>query len=135
MVNQQFAFAVHTLAALAANPKQGMTSESIASSVNTNPVVIRRLLAKLSKSALVETQMGKNGGVRLKKSPQEITLKDIYLAIQSRTLLSANENETNRKCPISCKMKNIMESVINEAEQATLNHLETIKLSDLAKQF
>ncbi len=135
MVNQQFAFAVHTLAALAANPKQGMTSESIAQSVNTNPVVIRRLLAKLSKSALVETQMGKNGGVRLKKSPQEITLKDIYLAIQNRTLLAANENETNRKCPISCKMKSIMEEVINEAEEATLNHLETIKLSDLAKQF
>lgn len=134
MVNQQFAFAVHALAALAVSPDQTMTSELIASSVNTNPVVIRRLLSKLSKSSLIETHLGKKGGAKLIRKPEQITLKDIYEAIQERTLISQNTKETNRKCPISCKMKDIMKKIVLQAEKATLDHLASIRLSDLTKE-
>lgn len=133
MVNQQFAFAVHTLAALAISPDHPITSEYIASSVNTNPVVIRRLLSKLSKSSLIETQLGKNGGVRLKKSPEQITLKDIYESIQDRTLISQNTKEANKKCALSCKMKDIMKGIVSQSENAMLEYLSTIKLSDITK--
>lgn len=134
MVNQQFAFAVHTLTALSVNKQGAMTSDQIAKSVNTNPVVIRRLLAKLSKNALVETQLGKNGGVKLKKKPQDITLKDIYMAINDKKLISENENAANKKCPISCKMKTLMKDIIDNSEKATLKYLSTIKLSELSEQ-
>lgn len=134
MVNQQFAFAVHALSLLAAHPEKSVTSEAIAKSVNTNPVVIRRLLSKLSKNALVETQLGKKGGVRLKKKPEDITLKSIYLALQNRSLIAENENATNKKCAISCHMKEVMKTVIQKTEMATLDYLETIRLSDLTDE-
>lgn len=134
MVNQQFAFALHTLSILAVNTNGAMTSEFIAASVNTNPVVIRRLLSKLSKSSLVETQLGKNGGVRLKKAPSEITLKDIYESLYEKSLISASAKEANKKCPISCKMKQITQDIIDHTEQATIKYLESVTLSDIQKQ-
>ncbi len=64
MVNQQFTFAVHIMTALACAPGL-MDSQTLAASVNTNPVVVRRLLLALRRAGLIETQAGKNGGARL----------------------------------------------------------------------
>ena len=89
MVNQKFATAVHILTNLAysqcpkANPKQSgklNNSDVIAESVNTNPVVIRRLIKYLTVAGLVKTTRGKAGGIQLSKDPRDITLKDIFCA-------------------------------------------------------
>lgn len=58
-----------------------MTSEQLLSSIRTNPTVVRRLLAKLVDAGLIESYKGKSGGVKLTKSPKEISLKDIYGAV------------------------------------------------------
>ncbi len=81
MVNQQFATAVHVLTALACNKKELMNSDKLATSVNTNPVVIRRLLPQLTKAKIVVTVRGKSGGVKLEKEPGNINLEDIYQAL------------------------------------------------------
>lgn len=154
MVNQQFAFAVHALSLLAREyncdnhnvrrdnsnraersaVSMPMTSDFLASSINTNPVVIRRLLSKLSKSGLIETQLGKKGGVKLKKNPKQITLRDIFESVQSKSLISENKNKENKKCVISCKMKVLMSGIIDKAEEATLKYFESVTLAEITAQ-
>lgn len=134
MVNQQFATAVHVLTALACNKKELMNSDSLATSVNTNPVVIRRLLSLLTKAKLVTTSRGKSGGVRLAKDPGSITLKDIYLALLPTETIAPRYKTPHKECAVSCSMFSIMSNVADGTQKAMLKYLETQKLSDLSKK-
>ncbi len=134
MVNQQFATAVHVLTALAFNKKNLMSSDTLARSVNTNPVVIRRLLSQLTKAHLVSTTRGKTGGVTLAKEPQAITLKDVYLALSPTDPMAPRDKSPHKECPVSCSMFAIMSTVSEGTQRATLKYLDSQKLSDLIKK-
>ena len=56
------------MTALAFSPGEVIGSQTLAASVNTNPVVVRRLLLALRRARLIETFTGKHGGARLRKS-------------------------------------------------------------------
>jgi DNA-binding IscR family transcriptional regulator len=71
------------LTALAFSPEEVIGSQTLAASVNTNPVVVRRLLLALRRARLIETFTGKHGGARLRKRPNDISLADIYDAVES----------------------------------------------------
>jgi DNA-binding IscR family transcriptional regulator len=62
MVNSKLTVGVHILALLAMMGETQLTSEQIAGSVNTNPVVIRRLLGLLRTAGYVESTSGPGGG-------------------------------------------------------------------------
>lgn len=134
MVNQQFATAVHVLTALAFNKKNLMSSDALALSVNTNPVVIRRLLSLLTRAHLVATTRGKAGGVRLAKEPQLITLKDVYVALSPTDPLAPREKVPQKDCAVSCAMYSIMSTISEGTQKVTLKYLESQKLSDLIKK-
>ena len=134
MVNQQFATAVHVLTALAFHRKELMSSDSLALSVNTNPVVIRRLLSMLTKASLVETTRGKSGGVKLSKEPSQINLKDVYLALSPVDPMAPRDKSPQKNCPVSCAMYAIMTSVSLGSQKVTLKYLESQKLSDLIRK-
>src|SRR5678816_27793 len=93
--SSRFAVAVHVLAVLGYIERHGASSVSsrmIATSVNTNPVVIRKLLRSLKKAGLVRSKEGKGGGVRLAKNAALISLRDIYRAVEtSESLLGVNK--------------------------------------------
>ncbi|MGZ3691350.1 MAG: RrF2 family transcriptional regulator [Pseudobdellovibrio sp.] len=133
MVNQQFATAVHILTALACN-KELMSSDVLATSVNTNPVVIRRLLSMLTKNKLVVTTRGKSGGVKLAKEPSQINLKDVYLAVSPSESIAPRNKSPHKECAVSCAMFSIMTGIADGANKATLKYLESHKLSDLSKK-
>lgn len=134
MVNQQFATAVHILTALAFNQKHLMSSDSLAKSVNTNPVVIRRLLSLLTKSNLVQTTRGKAGGVKLAKEPQLITLKDVYTALSPAEAIAPRDKSPHKECPVSCAMFTIMTNIADGSHKAMMKYLESQKLSDIIKK-
>lgn len=134
MVNQQFATAVHILTALAFNKKKLLNSEVLAASVSTNPVVIRRLLSLLTKSELVTTLRGKAGGVRLAKEPNEITLKDVYIAINLSDSICTSLKTPSKECPVSCSMQAILATISDGTQKSILKYLESQKLSDLIKK-
>ncbi|MFZ1701010.1 MAG: Rrf2 family transcriptional regulator, partial [Pyrinomonadaceae bacterium] len=69
--------AVHILTMLAKAGDENVKSECIAGSVNTNPVVIRRILGQLNTAGLVASQTGAFGGTRLAKLPGDISLCEI----------------------------------------------------------
>ena len=75
--------AVHVLAVLAYKQGDHVTSSLLASSVNTNPVVIRRLLLTLQRAKLVETRKGFGQGSRLTRSPAKIGLDEVFRAAEA----------------------------------------------------
>lgn len=111
-----------------------MDSAQLARSVNTNPVVVRRLLLALRQAGLIETFAGKNGGARLAKGASQISLRDIYDAVEPRPVIAISKRKAWRSCPVSCRMKEIMTSVSESAEDAMRNHLSTVTLQKLVRQ-
>lgn len=112
------------------------TSEFIASSVQVNPVVIRRILLQLKEAGLIEVARG-SGGAALKKRPEDITLLDIYRAVdcvEEKGLFHFHENP-NSKCPIGCHIHEILDDKLIQAQHAMEDSLSMTRLSDLLAYF
>jgi Rrf2 family protein len=121
MVNSRFTVALHVLCLLAHQPAQPLTSEFIAGSVNTNPVVIRRILATLRKAGLVKSRPGVAGGWELVGQPSAITLGRVYQLIRPGTVFALHTNKPNPRCPIG---KNVQQGLLGHYRkaQAALEH-------------
>lgn len=112
--NSQFAIAVHILTVLAkAGEENNVKSEYIAASVNTNPVVIRRLLGDLSQAHLVISQTGANGGTRLAKCPNLINLADVHKAVSCGKTFALHR-QTNDDCQIGKNIQCVLEKLQTE---------------------
>ncbi|MGI9088827.1 MAG: Rrf2 family transcriptional regulator [Chthoniobacterales bacterium] len=133
MVNQQFTFAVHIMTALAFS-NEVMDSKTLAASVNTNPVVVRRILLALRRAKLVETFAGTHGGAKLRKKPGQISLVEIYDAVEPRPVIAINQRKAWRHCDVSCHMKAIMSSVAKSTDEAVRKHLRRITLKQLVEK-
>ncbi len=135
MDNKQFATAIHVMLSLSMNKEDSLVSSTeLAQSVNTNPVVIRRILGKLQKAQLIETIKGQYGGVRIKADANKITLNDIYQAVQNKQLISTSERKIQKNCPISRCMQNVMCGIATGVESATTSYLSSVKLVSLKKK-
>lgn len=138
MVNVQFATTVHIMLALSLIAKGECTklpnSEGLAESIQTNPVVVRRLLSLLNKAGLIKSARGKNGGVQLNKNPNDINLKDIYLALEIEDSIKPHNKTPQKECPVSCSIHSIMCSITEGYQKTNLKYLESLKLSDLIKK-
>lgn len=137
MVNVQFATSVHIMLALGLMSKETgrlPNSDSLAESIQTNPVVVRRLLSLLNKAGLIKSTRGKNGGVQLKKNSSEINLKDIYLALEIEDCVKPHNKPPHKDCPVSCSIHGIMSGIAEGYHKTNLKYLESHKLSDLLKK-
>ena len=77
----------------------GVCSDALAGSVNTNPVVIRRLLSQLRKAGLVTTQKGSCGGATLCASPEEISLDAVYRAVEPMASFAPHPQQAESALP------------------------------------
>ena len=101
--NSRMTVAVHVLSYLVfASRKRPdpVTSEQIARSVRTNPVVIRRLLGQLRRAGLVRSRRGAHAGWSLAQDPKAIRLLDVYDAVQDDPLFGMHASPPNPRCPI-----------------------------------
>src|SRR5438874_7525279 len=106
--NSRFAVGVHVLAYLAYRKGGAVPSSEIAASVDTNPVVIRRLLSALMKARLVSAQKGAGGGFALASAPGNISLLSIYRAVEPRTDRGLSHFAPNHRCPVGAKIEHIL---------------------------
>jgi Rrf2 family transcriptional repressor of oqxAB len=132
MEDLRFVSSLHIMIYLADSAKSDklMTSSELASGINANPALIRKLLLPLAQAGLIETFQGKTGGAKLARPAKQITLKEIYLASVDREVAFSREN-VNENCPISCSMKKIFCGVAEGMENARLTHLEGTTLQQL----
>lgn len=132
MLDQRFAASVHIMTLLAAHSDELQTSEFLAKTISTNPTVVRRLVGKLVEAGLVDSFKGKTGGVRISKTPKEITLKDIYKASTTdKSLVNCRDVDVPKACKVSCSMREIFEGVSEGLEANSMAYLAKIKLSDI----
>ena len=131
--NSRFAVAVHVMTALAYRDGESLSSPMLAESVMTNPVVIRRLVARLHRAGLVEARAGKSGGVRLGRRPESITLLDVFRAVEGGSPFVLPDKPENKACAVSCAMKKLLSSVLAETDRAMSKSLERVRLSDLVE--
>lgn len=129
--NCRFAVAVHTCALLAIEGSQPVTSEWIAGSVNTNPVVIRRIVSALARAGLVTTLRGANGGSQLAKPAGAITLLAIAKAVDEDEAPALHNQPPNPLCPVGRNIQTALVKVIDQAEAAREAVLAATLLADV----
>ncbi|WP_242332949.1 MULTISPECIES: Rrf2 family transcriptional regulator [Anaeromyxobacter] len=127
--------AIHILTLLAHEASgEPVTSEYIAGSVGTNPVVIRRLLAMLRKSKLVRSQGGPGGGWQLVVPARGITLRDVYRAVESEALFPLHASTPNPRCPVGRTIQAALAGRYGEARLALERDLERTTIADLLQE-
>lgn len=132
--SSRFAVAVHVLTLMAWAEEEPLKSEHVAESVNTNPVVIRRMLCELAESKLVVSQTGSMGGSRLARKPEDITLLDIYQAVESRGVFSLHRHPPNPDCPVGVNIGPVLNDVLDEVDSAVEGVLANITLRDAVRR-
>ncbi len=132
-VNTQFSIAVHVLAAIA-HYEKNFTSEVLAGSVNANPVFVKRILVKLSKAKLVKATVGKSGGYDLARSPESISLFDIYSAVSPPSAFAIHTYAKKKWCVVSSNIKEAMGEVLSDTQKAVENDLKQTMLADVVSK-
>jgi Rrf2 family protein len=130
-INTQFPIAVHIMAALGYRSGKDTTSAELAMSVNTSPSFVRRTLAKLSRAGLVETATGKAGACWLAKDAKDISLLDIYEAVDAPKAFSIHEYTEQKQCPVSCHIKDALDKALAKTQMAMEASLGDISLSQI----
>ncbi len=129
--SSRFAVAVHVLTLMAWADEEPLKSEQLAESVQTNPVVIRRMLCELAESELVVSQTGAMGGSKLARDPQQITLLDIYQAVESPGVFSLHRHPPSRHCPVGVNIGSVLNEVLDEVDTAVARVLANITVKDV----
>ncbi len=123
--------AVHVLAVLAYKQGDRVTSSYLAASVNTNPVIIRRLLLTLQKAKLVDTSKGAGSGSRLERSPARISLAEVFNAVEEEDAFTMPRREPNKRCPVGQCIQDELDRVFSSAENAMLEQLGRKTVADI----
>lgn len=132
-IGTKFSIAIHILlSAEVFKETHKVTSGFIAGSANTNPVIIRNIMGMLKEAGLIEVAAG-TGGITLLRKSKDISLKDIYLAIdpvKDGRLFKIHQN-TAPQCPVGGKIANLLQPYFSKAQNALENELAKYNLKDL----
>ena len=109
-----------------------LTSDFLAGSVNVNPVVIRNTLGKLKKAGIVRVEAG-IGGASLARDPSDITLLDIFNAVETDTDLFHFHENPNPQCPVGRSVHPVLGEQLASVQSAMESHLASISLNDLLR--
>ena len=129
--NSQFSMAVHVLMMLARSREENLKSDYLAGSVNTNPVVIRRLLGQLANANLVVSQTGANGGTRLARCPSEIDLSEVYKAVSCGEVFALHGRSPNQDCPVGRNIESVLCNLQKEIDHSVVEKLSQYSLQSV----
>ncbi|MGN4127152.1 Rrf2 family transcriptional regulator [Lysinibacillus sphaericus] len=131
-ISSRFTMAVHILSILKQNPSTVCTSEYMAESVNTNPVVIRKIVSYLKKAGIVQVRRGM-GGAFLLKDLHLIPLLDVYRAVEvvEEDRLFHFHDQPNPNCPIGANIQSVLELILVQAQEAMEQVLKNITMEQV----
>ncbi|MEU8241228.1 Rrf2 family transcriptional regulator [Actinoplanes missouriensis] len=135
--NSRLTIAAHALAWLELARRRGrpsLTSDEVAASVNTNPVILRRSLGDLRRAGLVTARRGTGAGFALARPAEEITLDDVWLAVEAEPLLALHHSEPNRECPVGRGIRPVLTDVYDEATDAFRAVLARQTIADILER-
>lgn len=132
MVTSRFAVGIHILSLLEMNKDTVNTSDFLAGSVGTNPVVIRRITGMLSKAGLVDVKPGV-AGAKLKKEAADITLLDVYRAVNAveEDALFSVHDSPNPACVVGRNIQTAITPIFISAQKAMEDQLASVSIADV----
>lgn len=132
-ISSRFTIAVHVLLCIEVfKDDYKITSDFLASSVNVNPVVIRRLLQQLKKAGLVHVKRG-SGGADIEKPLDQITLLDVYNAVEcvEEGRLFHFHESPNPRCPVGKNIHALLDSRLEEIQEAMEREMRSMSIQDI----
>lgn len=136
-VNTQCSIAIHIVLSIAIFSDQyKMTSTLLAQSTGNNPVIVRNIFGQLKKAGIIHVKRG-SGGATLARSPEEITIWDIYSAVASepmQNLLGIHPNPSP-DFPIGCQIGDLLEEPYTAIRRATREAMIAQTLADIIVRY
>lgn len=133
-MNTRFAVATHILTFLQSQRGEPASSELVASSVNTNPSLVRRLLSQLAGAGLTTSQMGAGGGALLARPGEDITLLDVYRAMDEDPCVIAIHRTPGPRCPIGRHVPDVLAGHLERAERALRDELARTTIAEITSE-
>jgi DNA-binding IscR family transcriptional regulator len=135
-ISSRFTIAVHVMSLLSISKDAHCTSEWIARSVNTNPVIIRNVLGKLKRAGLAQVRSG-TGGAYLVREAEDISLLDIFHAVDvvEEGQLFHFHAAPNPECPVGANIEFVLNVILRRAQGAMEAIFAEIPLSELVEGF
>ena len=135
--NSRLTVGVHALAWMALAQRQGrdvLTSDQVAASVNTNPVIIRRCLGDLRRAGLVRVRHGAGAGWSLARAAEEITLLEVHDAVGQEPPFGLHHAEPNLGCPVGRGIRPALSRVYGGIDQALRRELAAVSVADVLRE-
>ena len=113
-----------------------ITSDFLASSINVNPVVIRRILQKLKSAGIITVARGNVGNMEINRDLKDITFYDVYKAVDcvdDEGLFHFHENP-NPRCPVGRNIHNVLDKRLDAIQQTMENEMKKSTLADVINE-
>lgn len=128
--NSRLSLALHTLSHMAGEPDRVRTSADIAEHAGTNPVFVRRVLGPLRDAGLLTSEKGHAGGWLLARAPEEITLADVYLALDESLVASADDTHVP-ECSVENALHRRVADVLEDVEKSLISRLRETSIVEV----
>ena len=130
-MDSSFNLAVHALVFLN-HSGHSLSSEALAENICTNPTRVRRVLAGLKKTGMVETREGLDGGYRLCTDPAALSLRQVAEALNARFVDCAwHSGDIDRDCAICSGMAGVMDALYRNMNEECAAYLSRITITDI----
>ncbi len=127
--DRRFSTAIHILTVLAFGAPDLVSSQSISLGLRTNPALVRRVLTKLSESGLVVSTKGPGGGSCLAKPADEISLRDVYMAVREGPIFGSFDKDPYSGCKVSRNIGGVLTNVYSELEETLMAGMDEVTIA------
>ena len=136
-ISSRFTIALHILICIEEFKNDyKITSDFLASSINVNPVIIRRILQKLKSAGIITVARGNVGNIEINRDLKDITFYDVYKAVDcvdDEGLFHFHENP-NPLCPVGRNIHNVLDKRLDVIQQAMENEMKKSTLADIINE-
>ena len=136
-ISSRFTIALHILTCIEEfKIDYKITSDFLSSSINVNPVVIRRILQKLKAAGIITVARGTVGSMDINKDLKDIKFYDVYKAVDcvdDEGLFHFHENP-NPLCPVGRNIHNVLDKRLDAIQQAMENEMKKSTLADVINE-
>lgn len=126
--------AVHILAFIALHPNCNLTSEKIAESIQTNPGYVRQLMSALRRGGLLLSVKG-HPRPSLAKTPCQMTLLDVYQAVEGDKPLLHQDTHTNPACGVGMNIQLVLRDCYDLVQQQAEDAMRSITLQEILDRY
>ena len=126
--------AVHILVLIALNPLESLSSNAMAVSIHTNAGFIRQLMGALRKGGLIASVHG-HAKPTLTREPADISLLDIYKAVEGDKPLLHLDTHTNPECGVGMNIQYSLQDYYDEVQRSAEQKMAEISLEDIIRNY